>query len=335
MIKLEENGTGVQGSSSPVGSSLPPQMLVLVLESGKLVFLFASNRPDGSTELIAISWEGHTGSSHIGYHLAIEPSWHYLVAASPTGLVVLYELESLANMNLQFARYGSFKPIKSTSARAFHGVLQQATFLHPRPEDCHSLAILLLILVRKQPGKKEPTTHMVAYDWEIENGPQGVWDEDNAIISRLPPECQLPIHVIPLMIKSAFIIITPDSVVVVKSLLSGYPEYEGMVADEPDARSVHSGVNEPLWAAWARPFRRKTYLAKTDIIYLAREDGTVLYLEIDSDDLALTVTNTVFLEVNIDTAFAAAFDTFSDVLIVGRDIGPGGVWKVITCSHEC
>lgn len=99
-------------------------------------------------------------------------------------------------------------------------------------------------------------------------------------------------------------------------------------AEPPAPTPLYHGNGDPLWVAWARPFRNKKYLEKTDIIYLAREDGAIIHIEIDAAELLPSVTNVGCLEANIDTAFTSAYDIFADVLMIGGDSGPGGIWKV-------
>lgn len=315
--------------SMPLGRNdmapLPPQMLVLIFETCEMAFLIVRKRPDGTPEFFTTYHKPSADSAHIGYHLTVNPSWRYLVAASPNGVFVVHELESIDNMRVQYARDGTFEPVRSFRARTLRGTITNAAFLHPRPQDHDHHVILLLTVVHKD-RDQPPVTRMMAYDWYSGDNLKSTLAR-KPITSRLPDEYSIPVHVIPLTVQSAFIVVSEREAVIVAHFLSGSPGYSDLISSHIRSTPLHHGRYQPLWSSWARPYRRDTYFEKTDIIYLAREDGTVIHLEIDSESLAPSVTNKVFLDANIDTAFAVAHDPFSDVLIIGGDSGPGGIWK--------
>lgn len=329
LIKTEDADIAMEDSTqfgSGGASSFPPQVLVLIFETCDLAFLILRTRPDGTPEFHTTYHKSPMDSSHIGYHMAVNPSWRYLVASSPNGVVVVYELESLDIMSAQYAKDGTFKPIKSFRARTLSGTITNTVFLYPRPEDHHHHVILLLTVVYTEQNKP-PSTRMIAYDWVLGDSLK-LSLAKSPIASRLADEDSIPVHVIPLTVQSAFAIISENSAVIATDFLSGSPTYSDLAAASIAPTRLHHGIFRPLWAAWARPYRHETYFEKTDIVYLAREDGAVIYLEIDSDTLVASITNTLYLDVNVDTAFGAATDPFSDLLIIGGDSGPGGIWKV-------
>lgn len=305
---------------------LPPQLLVLMLESGSCIFLFIRDRLAGDLEFFDIKYECPTRLAYLGYHLAVDPSSRYMAAASPDGIFVVYELESLVTLNTQYVTNGTFSPVKSIRYRAIQGVIHKLEFLYPRPEDDYHI-ILLLIVIRKERNQRTPISRMVTYEWELGDNLISTFAEEQ-IGTRLPREHRMPMLLIPLRFKTAFFAVSPLFIGVVKYALSGSPEFELLETDTPRCTKFHHGVCEPLWTSWARPFRRKQYFEKTDIIYLAREDGAIIHIEIDAAELVPSVTNVGCIETNIDTAFTTAYDIFSDVLIIGGDSGPGGVWKV-------
>ncbi|KAK5998199.1 hypothetical protein PT974_00571 [Cladobotryum mycophilum] len=275
--------------------TLPPQLLVLMLETGQLLFIFVRERPGASLEFFITKYESPTALLYLGYHLAVDPTSRYIAAASPDGVVVIYELEALSNLNDQYVRQESLRPVKSVRVRAIQGVIHKLEFLFPRLEDDYHI-ILIMIVIRKEGNPDTPVSRMITF-------------------------------------KTAFFAVSSHFIGVVKYALSGSPEFELLPNDSPACTKLHHGTHEPLWTAWARPFRRKKYFEKTDIIYLAREDGAVIHLEIDANEMLPSVTNVGCLETNIDTAFTTAYDIFSDVLIIGGDSGPGGIWKLAPRSE--
>ncbi|KAM0511282.1 hypothetical protein ACHAPE_010026 [Trichoderma viride] len=305
---------------------LPPQMLVLVLESCQMVFLFVREKPDGILEFATSIYENPKLLPYVGYHLAVDPSSRYMAAATPEGMFIVYELEALPELNRQYANREYVHPIKSFRIRAVSGVVQKMEFLFPRPEDHHHI-ILILIIVRRERINSPPVSRMATYEWELGDNLQLILSEER-VGNRLPKEYKMPLLLIPLRFKTAFFAVSEFYIGIVKYALSGAPEFEMLPAEPPAPTPLYHGNGDPLWVAWARPFRNKKYLEKTDIIYLAREDGAIIHIEIDAAELLPSVTNVGCLEANIDTAFTSAYDIFADVLMIGGDSGPGGIWKL-------
>lgn len=309
------------------GRSLPPQLLVLMLDSGDAVFLFLREQPNTSPEFVLNTYNLPRKIPYLGYHLAIDPSSHYMTAASPEGVLVVFELEEMTTLNAQYMARGFLSPVKSARLRFIQGVIHKLEFLHPRPEDDYHI-ILILIVIRRERSRGEPVTRIVIYEWEVGDNLKDVFAADK-IGNRLPQEHKMPLLLIPLRFSTAFFTVSEEFIGVVKHCLSGSPVFESLCADPPSQTSLHHGAHSPLWTAWARPFRRQKYFEKTDIIYLAREDGAIIHIEIESMDLVPSVTNVGCLDTNINTAFTTAYDIFSDILIIGGDSGPGGIWKVV------
>jgi hypothetical protein len=297
-----------------------------MLESCQLLFIFVRERPDQTLEFVITTYENPRLLPYLGYQLSVDPSSRYMAAGSPEGLFVVYELEALSDLNKQYAEHGSIEPIKSIRIRTVSGALHQLEFLHPRAEDDYHI-ILLLVVARRERSRGPPSSRMATYEWELGDDLQIAFAEERTG-TRLPKEHRLPLLLIPIKFKSAFFAVSHSHIGVVKYALSGAPEFESLPTQPPPRTPQHHGVDEPLWVAWARPFRRKKYFEKTDIIYLAREDGAIIHIEIDAAELLPSVTNVGCLGANIDTAFTTAYDIFSDVLIIGGESGPGGIWKV-------
>ena len=313
--------------------ALPPQLLVLMVDSGDCIFLFLRQQANGLLDFVPTTYSIPKRISYLGHHLALDPSSRYMAAASPDGILVMYELEEVATLNTQYMSRGSFTPVKSARLRAIQGVVHKLEFLYPRPEDDYHI-ILILIVVRKERRAAEPVTRMVTYEWEVGDSLKEVFAKEK-LGNRLPKEHKMPLLLIPLRFNTALFTVSENSIGIVKDCLSGSPVFESLRTDPPSQTELHHGAYDPLWTAWARPFRRKKYFEKTDIIYLAREDGAIIHVEIEAMDLVPSVTNVGCVDSNINTAFATAYDVFSDILIIGGDSGPGGIWKVNAHDVGC
>jgi hypothetical protein len=322
----ESNSLMSDGPSSQDTHSLPPQMLVLILESGDLVFMFIKvSDQGGSLEFITKVHKGPRNVAHLGYHLAIDPSSRYMAAVSPDRLLVVYELESMETLNEQL-NHGHINPVKSMWVRSIQGVIHKAEFLYPRVEDEHHI-ILLLSLAQIKRGHSAPASRIAIYEWELGENLDDAFSVKNPGI-RLHADFQLPLLVIPIKSKSSFLMVSQECIGLVTDALSGSPSFTYLPTAPPSRTKQFHGRTDPLWTTWARAFRPKEFYQNTDFVYLVREDGAVQGIEIDVPSLFVTMINVGCLDTNIDTGFTTSFDGVSDVLIATGDSGPGGIWKV-------
>ncbi|KAH8736684.1 mono-functional DNA-alkylating methyl methanesulfonate N-term-domain-containing protein [Ilyonectria robusta] len=330
LIKPEDSDVLMKDATKPPGTErprhLPPQLLVLALESGDCVFLFIRERADGTPEIITTRYESPRNLKYLGFHFAASPTSHYIAAASAEGAFVVYELESLETLSAQYMRDGSFKPVKSIRIRPVNGVISKMEFLHPKLNDDYHIN-LLLVIARRDGNHHAHTSFLAHYEWELGDDLKSVFAQEKPG-SRLPDEHQMPLLMIPLRFNTAFLVVSEESIGMVKCTMEGPTGFEALVTNAPGPTKLHHGAGEPLWTAWSRPFRRREYFEKKDIIYLAREDGFVIHVEIDEHDLLTSVTHVGAINTNISTAFTTAYDLFADVLIIGGDSGSGGIWKI-------
>lgn len=310
-------------------AALPPQMLVLVLDCGDTVFLYIRSRPDGTVEFEHSRFVSPTAQLvRPGFHLAVDPSSRYMALGCAERSFVVYELDSLKSLEEQSRRGETLTPVVSYHLRSVQGVIHQVQFLYPRPGDDHHV-ILLLIIVRN--GK----SRMATYEWELGDNLKDVFAEEKRG-HRMPTENQMPLLLIPLKVRSAFIAISEEQIAVCTETLHGPPNFETFTIEEgrPPTDNFH-GRNKPLWTAWARPFRLSEYFRTNDCIYLAREDGVVYFIEADSES---TLTGSLYMDkfdCSISTAFSCLYDQYSDVLVMGGDSGPGAIWKVSFNPRMC
>ncbi|KAK4450700.1 mono-functional DNA-alkylating methyl methanesulfonate N-term-domain-containing protein [Podospora aff. communis PSN243] len=312
----------VQSSlSAEPASRLPPQLLMLVLECGDSIFMFMERGSDGRFVFVTTRCpSAREPLVYPGFHLAIDPSSRYMVLACAQEFFVVYELESLDNLGAQYLRKERLVPVKSQRPRVVQGVIHKVHFLYPRPGDDRHV-ILLLIVVRH--GR----SRMITYEWELGDDLTTVFAEEKHG-HRMPVENQMPVLIIPLTVRSAFIAISPDQVAVCTEGLYGPPNFETIEMHNPPATPYFHGRHQPLWTAWARPFRLSPYFEGRDCIYLAREDGVVIFIEADSESALDRSTFMDTFDSNISSAFTCLFDQYTDVLMLGSDSGPGAIWKV-------
>lgn len=328
----DEQNTTATSSESHV---LPPQILVLILENADILFLFIKKRTDGAYEFVINSISCGTRVPYMGYHFTIDPTSRCLAIGSPEGYVLIYELETMDTIRSAYAHDETFSPIRRKHTQAVHDLVHKMEFLYPRPQDNFNF-ILLFVLIRRDGRSMHNdgrSSRMLSFEWVIGDDLCRVFSEEKSGI-RLTPEHAMPLLIIPLKFRRSFLTVSATEIGMLKNTVEGSPDIEYMPTNSPDATPQHHGLYEPLWTAWVRPFRRQSYFEKTDVIYIAREDGVIIHVEIDCNTFVPSVTNVGCLSTNINTAFATSYDMFSDVLIIGGDSGPGGVWKVSNTPNE-
>jgi hypothetical protein len=309
--------------------AMPPQLLILVLESGSLLVLFMQTFTDGTSAIQTVEHSWLPNLQYTGRLLAVDPASNYLVLASSDSIFVVCELEPWEAMNAQYVETGQFHPIKSSRIQRLNGFITQIAFLYPRPEDTEHV-MLLLTTVQPERRRRKKVGRVNVFDWELGADLSEVLAR-NPFNLPLPDTYSLPALLIPLTIHSAFIVACSKGFGIFKNLQEGFSYPELIAYPVANASPFHYGVGEdPLWVSWSRPFRSKTYFKTNDVVYLAREDGVIVHLSIDHDGPSLI--NVGHVNANIDTAFTVGYGLNSDLLVVAGTTGAGGIWKVSCVS---
>ncbi|KAI1765486.1 hypothetical protein GGR53DRAFT_465312 [Hypoxylon sp. FL1150] len=330
-VKSEDSDTKVLdlGTTAPghrdVNSLLPPQLLILVLERGDLVFLFLQQ---GKGDSDSCSWEWVPSTHKVpgqrlvypGFHMAIDPSSTFLSLACAENLFIVYQLESMEALQAQYLQGGPLEPIKKRVARSVKGIIHKIEFLHPTHGN-EIQVILLIIMIQPEVSK------LAVLEWDNRSDINQVFQQDIKGY-RLDDDYRMPLLVVPLKVRNAFLVITERITATCSDILSGPPVFVQFALANREDTPLHHGTREPLWTAWTRPIRHPPYHDRKDVIYLAREDGLINFLECGDESEIDTSVSMGSVDCNIDTAFASLFHLFADVLVTGGDSGPGAVWNV-------
>lgn len=139
---------------------LPPQCLVLVLESERIVFMFAFTDDSG-----AIGFETSSiplpsfprGSQKLGKHLAVDPLSRAIAVAAAQESVLVYSAKPMEDDNAQWE--DGFLPISYERPLVrISGVIVLMEFLHPPGNDPDHVILLLVVT-------NDGTTSLVYVDW--------------------------------------------------------------------------------------------------------------------------------------------------------------------------
>ncbi len=308
---------------------LPQNLLILALENGNLVFLYLKQGSAGNWEFESFqhSIPGHR-LDHPGFHMIIDPSSSYLTLACLQDFFVTFELESMDNLRMQRMQGHRLQPIKLHRARALSGVIHKIEYLHPSPENDYHV-ILLMIIVRYQ------ISRLVVYEWEQGDDLGRVFAGEQGG-HKLEDAYRLPLLVIPLTVRNAFLIVTEHLIATCSDILQGSPSFQPFPLEEKvQSTEYHEGTVKPLWTAWTRPYRVSQWHTDHDILYLAREDGLLNWLDVGEDPGVEVAYNMGSLECTIDSAFACMYDAIGDVLIAGGNCCPGTICSVsVSCPSK-
>jgi hypothetical protein len=341
-IKIED-AVASDGASSHTDPStqrrvLPPQILVLFLENGLLLFLFLSQSSGSTWKFEMMHYQTPRAIKNLGFRFAIDPTSRYLAAASSQKAFAIWELESRENIETQYEKHGFFNPLKPGEnpgetvnvVRSFQGTLFHLEFLFPRAEDVDHI-ILMMVVARRDCHDGPVASRVLTFDW-IAGEDLGSTIEGDGNGIRLPELYNMPLMIIPLRFKNSLCVVSEHSIGVIKNAISGSMTCDDLMTERPPRTPLHYGVSEPLWAAWARPIRGDWYCKNTDIIMLAREDGYLVHIEVDASNVVPSVTSAGCLDSTISTGFAMPYIDDADAIIVSGDSSPGGTWKV--CSYR-
>ncbi|KAI1436657.1 hypothetical protein GGR50DRAFT_686351 [Xylaria sp. CBS 124048] len=297
------------------------QVLMLVLSSTQLVFVFMDQTPAGDWKFVMSHFPIATGKLvDPGFHMTVSPDSRYLALSCSDDAFIVHQLEPILELQRQHMNGLPIQPIRAVRLRPVRGVIQKLDFLYPNPEN-NSHVIMVVITSQR----RSPTIGI--YDWEHSEFLQRALHTEK-VGCRLSASFGLPLLLIPLTVESQFLLVTEHSMGIYAHVLAGPPKYYPFQLTPRSRTAFHQGNHAPLWTAWTRPPREESYHLDADVIYLAREDGWINCVEIRAD---CGVERTLYmgpLQCNIDTSFGSLSTAFGDLLIAGGEFGRGIMYSL-------
>ena len=321
--------------SPPAHSPSPSQVIVLQLDSGDSVFLMPHQSATGSLAFISSIHRVSRTMLKLqpGTHLVVDPSSRYMVIGCSEGVFAIYALRSRASLQEQYSRQESLHYVETERHIYLQGVILKMEFLYASSDDEEHI-ILLVLMIRK--GK----TRMFLYDWETGSDLRDVRPHSRRG-HLLEKAHQSPLLIIPLMIKSAFILVSATTISICRDILHGSPRFIDINDRIDPPTTLFHGTGTPLWTSWARPVRLPHYTARHDDIYITREDGFLKFIETDcsEEDLVKTEMNIGLLRYNCGPALACLDyikpnDTSADLLVTSGDSCAGAAYLVSLLLRE-
>jgi len=309
--------------------SLPPQFILLQLHTGDSVFLRLHQSENGKLAFVSSRYRVTKPMLTLqpGMHLAVDPSSRYMAIGCSERIFAIYALHSRHELKEQISKGPELRHVESEAIMYLNGHIQKMEFLYPSPDDQSHIILLVLMIIK---GK----TRMLLYEWETGSDLKHV--RPHSIQGHLLERSrQMPLLLIPLTLKSSFILVCEDSMAVCQDILQGSPNFIDFNNRIDDSTKLHHGSGAPLWTAWTRPPRVPSYATFRDDIYIAREDGLIKFLEIDSreEEFVKADNNIGEFGANCGTALACLDfkdqdNNSGDLLVTGGDSCPGGTYLV-------
>ncbi|KAI9886682.1 MAG: hypothetical protein M1823_001526 [Watsoniomyces obsoletus] len=311
---------------------LPPHVLVVLLDTSELLFLFANEHHDGTLTFHTCnkaSPKGDVNGAQIAKHIAVDPRSRAMAVAvpGPKSTLTLFALQPMARAGETIARNGKLQ----SQARDFliqehhlfvNGEIILMEFLYPAVGDDQHVILLLVV---------DDYTRLLCYEWDSSQSLETAKKPGNQGHRVLGNDGQ-PLLLIPLIIPSVFLLVHERIVIGYTGILSGSVDqkFRVPIADVPPGGDGWL-QRTPRCTSWARPVRTERHSAQHDALYIAREDGMVHYLEIDRGDSLINTTSAAgALRTYIGTAFASLDLPLktNDMLIAGGDTSAGGHYFV-------
>lgn len=334
-IKNEDEVDGMDIDSSvndniPAINIFPPQSIVLQLESGDSVFLLLRQSLDGTLQFVSNRHRVTKAMLDLqpGTHLAVDPSSRFMAIGCSESTFALYALKPRADLQAQYSQGSKLHYVGVERHFNPRGVILKMEFLYPSHED-DSNVILLVLAVRR--GE----TRMIVYDWDADDLQPKIQPKTRRGY-LLQAARRQPLLIIPLTVKSSFILVSATTISICCDILD-CPRFVDLSAQNDKPTALFHGSGTPLWTAWARPVRRSDWSAISDDIYIAREDGRLIFIEIDSKEDTLVKAEVDIGELAHTCGPALASLDYhthntpypsADLLITSGDSGPGGAYLV-------
>ncbi|OJD13390.1 hypothetical protein AJ78_06145 [Emergomyces pasteurianus Ep9510] len=324
---LDAKVIGSPGDGIPeLGTSprIPPdndwhrQILVLVLASRELLFLYGAEGPSGHPEFIHVRRPLPSDVSSLeqyGRYIAIDPRSRAMAISAAHKFFGIFSLKPPSVICAEMEE-GPVNPIQEERFFRADGDITAMDFLYPATEDEDRIVLMLLV-------NNLAKTNIACYTWKAAEGVANA--EAKRIKSRILPDFRLPSLFIPLKFPTSCLLVAQ----------AGYCVYEINLLDSTVSmkdRSSDERGGHPC-TAWVRPRRNIAHHEIEDDLYLCRQDGELSYLEIKKRSnetwWLLKDIRIKSIGCNVDRGFAildSGFKAGGDILVAAGSMGDGGLY---------
>ncbi|TGZ78548.1 hypothetical protein EX30DRAFT_350943 [Ascodesmis nigricans] len=131
-------------------TDLPPDILVLTLDSGYMAFVYARNcSQQGQVDFVVskqrIDSRGRH-PTHLGKSVAVDPRSRAMAVTAYQDSFRLYSLRPMSEIQQQMAEGRDINPIKAEKSFEVKGLILHMEFLYPSPNDPEHVILLLFLI---------------------------------------------------------------------------------------------------------------------------------------------------------------------------------------------
>ncbi|QDS72385.1 hypothetical protein FKW77_008528 [Venturia effusa] len=298
-IKMEfpQGSTGGKTTAPPVRpvgfdqpTALPPQVLVLALESAELRFVFFDTSHPDALHFRQTSFPlpiYRSLKKTPGRTISVDPLARALVVSASSNTILVYDLKKRARLQTEYATNPKqWNPIASERQLHVEGNILAIGFLHPGPGNEH---LIILIIVAIVGG----VSKLSCWRWTQTQGLEGISPvvqsirlpksetESSASFEFRSPTETAPEHcnlMIPMANSPSFLLVHGSDVRICRNVLTGKPDVIDVPQKvwEQDPKHWASSSRRPAYTSWTRCARLASWKNKgNDSLYLIREDGVI------------------------------------------------------------
>ncbi|KAF2479555.1 mono-functional DNA-alkylating methyl methanesulfonate N-term-domain-containing protein [Neohortaea acidophila] len=313
-VKLEN------GEPSLDDRKLPPQCLAITLDSSELLFLYLRGDQETGFHFVHQSVPLPRYDKTIfqpGEHLAVDPSSRALAVVAAERELVIYAANTKDDIKRSIRQNTGKWPIVSTQRHLqVDGVIHHMDFLLPSADDEDHIVLLLVVAHGRR-------TKALCIDWYVGS------DLHQAHIHPGQPldiGGGTPSLLIPLS-NASFFLISGANVVRWTNVICGSIVGREVTLLHRDPYHPGASPRQPMWVNWCRPKRVQARTDEVDHLYLVREDGAMLLLEVLEDEVFSSHAGN--FECHVGTAFASVGDLQDpDILIAAGDMSNGKIYAI-------
>ncbi|KAI9799557.1 MAG: hypothetical protein M1825_004483 [Sarcosagium campestre] len=319
---------------------IPPHILVLSLECGSLLFMFAYFKGDGTVDFMSSLYPMSHDQAKLdmpGKQIAVDSQSRALAVASSESAFTIYALHSMSKLRRDIERHDvpgdvAFLPVKQERSLEVDGIILKMEFLHPPQSDSDNVILLLMVC-------KDCKSRLWIYNWHSSLTLDYVERQGSKGL-ELDPSDRLPLLLIPLKIALTFLLVSRSTMSLYTGVLPGTFErvsFSPLPSYPPEDQTL---IEEALLCtSWARPARTEKFSFGNDCVYICREDGSLFYVEIDKSYKGLVKLTAPCGRVRgpVNTAFAILdfeVDHPADLIVVAGDMSIGGLYMLPAAQRE-
>ena len=128
---------------------LPPQILVLTLDSLEVAFVYLRQSSDGSHEFRQVTVPLPTPLDYLetlGRHLAIDPRSRAIAVGAWEGSFIIFHTKEAGQLREEFSKdVQDWCPVQAQQILKVNGVILKMEFIHPGPEDEDDVVLVLIV----------------------------------------------------------------------------------------------------------------------------------------------------------------------------------------------